>query len=1267
MKVMNKMCTAAACVMSASVLSALTPGDYAKSLEVSLAPSSVPASEVTDFPALLRLSTGISGFSYDDFRQPHGSDLAIVDGAGQELAYEIDTWDPSGESLVWVRLPRLTKDLRLTLYFGCDRATPQSSAEVWRGYAAVWHCADASGDLTDATGNGRSAVPTGHATDLMVACTDGAVGASRAGQNNCTYYAGRNYIGGHVVPSGWASALADRQAFTVSGWFKARYVVGWMRLLSCKSDTGSAAGWELELEDDPRKVFFRTQGNAGFLAACPNVAGTDWVNLTLVVDSAKAACYTNGYLSASADSNPAVQWPQDDGLGLGVNATCTEAGFYGWIDELRLKAGVLSADEVAAAYRTVADRSFFSYATVREANELPVDVSGFAKSVNFTVGAAAPEVDAPQVVLVRLSSAIEGFDYADFTDKTGADMVFTDEEGRELKHEVDTWNVDGESLVWVRLNACRPGDVFRLYYGKSGYESAASADVWKDYVGVWHFREEGGTAYDSGANAYHGTPMGPRAEYNVGVEGVVGKARQNGGNGDPAESCRAGLSLTGTTGLALGSQFTVSGFFYVTAGGGWYRFVSRRAEAGGWGQELTWNDVTKLNVYGAGDGGAVTIPSPEKQWVYLTICYDDRTCAVYANGEFLAEAQLGSAPTDNGAAIAFGNTAAINDWSLYGNYDEIRIARGIPSAAAIAADYATVMRPDFLAVGPAQKADPAPIACAAPVVRRAASGGLEGVFTLKSGEGTFAASYDGEVVQPLPDVTSEPGEKTFPISALPANESCRCTIVGTSAAGAEYRFETEPFYTGALAVEKIEDADEMHTAPGVFRISRADTPAAKRHALKVGYAFSGTAVAGVNYAGAATGTAEIPAGEAFVDVAVRPLVDAATDGDKTLTVTLTPGAYLAGAHDTAEMTIRKLPPPTRRNFARRLDLTIPADFLGADEVLRNFPVLVRLSSAIAGFDYADFRTEDGSDMIFADRAFVAVPHSVDEWHADGTSLVWVCVPELRRNTQLRLFYGSADDIAGANAGRPWKDYVGVWHFNENAHSVPARDCSGNGLDAVPGASHYLGGSKDYADGGQVGRARWNQPAVYTDYGRNWYEVPNYDCHAVGNVFLFSGWFRGGDKISGCPRLVSRKTLYNTVSGWEVELGGSYTSLNARGNSADSVTATAIPDLSAGWTHLAFQYTRNVERGNDLTVYANGEAVATASVGLGMDNGLPLVFGCDVDHDEASFFGAFDELRLRRGNNGAAWVKAEYLTASDPAFVVYGEAGPATPGVMLIVR
>jgi hypothetical protein len=46
-------------------------------------------------------------FSYLD-ADPLGADLRFVDSDGvTELAYEIDTWMPGAESLVWVRVPRL--------------------------------------------------------------------------------------------------------------------------------------------------------------------------------------------------------------------------------------------------------------------------------------------------------------------------------------------------------------------------------------------------------------------------------------------------------------------------------------------------------------------------------------------------------------------------------------------------------------------------------------------------------------------------------------------------------------------------------------------------------------------------------------------------------------------------------------------------------------------------------------------------------------------------------------------------------------------------------------------------------------------------------------------------------------------------------------------------------------------------------------------------------------------------------------------------------
>ena len=55
-------------------------------------------------PTLLRISPSkISGFSYGDTAD--GTDFEIRDENGTLLPYEIDTWDTSGESLLWVQVP----------------------------------------------------------------------------------------------------------------------------------------------------------------------------------------------------------------------------------------------------------------------------------------------------------------------------------------------------------------------------------------------------------------------------------------------------------------------------------------------------------------------------------------------------------------------------------------------------------------------------------------------------------------------------------------------------------------------------------------------------------------------------------------------------------------------------------------------------------------------------------------------------------------------------------------------------------------------------------------------------------------------------------------------------------------------------------------------------------------------------------------------------------------------------------------------------------
>ncbi len=69
------------------------------------------AETLTDFPALIKIPDGLTGFDYKE-ATVDGSDLAFFGTDGKPLACEIDTWDPEGASYVWVRVPNLPKGWR---------------------------------------------------------------------------------------------------------------------------------------------------------------------------------------------------------------------------------------------------------------------------------------------------------------------------------------------------------------------------------------------------------------------------------------------------------------------------------------------------------------------------------------------------------------------------------------------------------------------------------------------------------------------------------------------------------------------------------------------------------------------------------------------------------------------------------------------------------------------------------------------------------------------------------------------------------------------------------------------------------------------------------------------------------------------------------------------------------------------------------------------------------------------------------------------------
>ena len=77
-------------------------------------------------------------------------------------------------------------------------------------------------------------------------------------------------------------------------------------------------------------------------------------------------------------------------------------------------------------------------------------------------------------VLMRLSEGSPvGFHYADVLND-GRDFEITNAQGDALPFEIDTWNTNGESLVWVKVPVFTNGFEFTVAYGRSMADGTAS-------------------------------------------------------------------------------------------------------------------------------------------------------------------------------------------------------------------------------------------------------------------------------------------------------------------------------------------------------------------------------------------------------------------------------------------------------------------------------------------------------------------------------------------------------------------------------------------------------------------------------------------------------------------------------------------------------------------------------------------------------------------------------------------------------------------------
>jgi hypothetical protein len=142
--------------------------------------NSLSATNLTNFPILVKLDS--TNIDYTK-TQNNGEDLRFTDSDGTALNYEIEKWDESGTSYVWVRVPQVdassSGDYIWMYYNNAGASTGSSTANtnaVWdSNYQAVFHMkespAGGAGAVKDSTSNARNATSSGSMTagDLVTA------------------------------------------------------------------------------------------------------------------------------------------------------------------------------------------------------------------------------------------------------------------------------------------------------------------------------------------------------------------------------------------------------------------------------------------------------------------------------------------------------------------------------------------------------------------------------------------------------------------------------------------------------------------------------------------------------------------------------------------------------------------------------------------------------------------------------------------------------------------------------------------------------------------------------------------------------------------------------------------------------------------------------------------------------------------------------------------------------------------------------------------
>ncbi|MFH1610769.1 MAG: DUF2341 domain-containing protein [Patescibacteria group bacterium] len=277
-----------------------------------------------------------------------GEDIRFVDSDNvTELPYEIEDWDESGYSYVWVKVPRINKYSNVDyiyMYYNNNSAIDnQDKLSVWdNGYGVVWHMEGQGSAMADSSGNRSDA-------SLLPTWTWNSGGAV----SDTLYMQAHDPYNG-VLPK--STGIGDGSDWTINFWVAGVSSAPWSNqsdqfVITSGRWTGLTIGSQgnppesyieyTDYNNDAKRNSDKTKfGNGGF----------DLYTLSMDWDGggsseARFRIYKNGNLEDTFDEN---QDPSPNTIYLGTEADLCQSGTF--VDEFRISTNVRSSNWIRFQY-----------------------------------------------------------------------------------------------------------------------------------------------------------------------------------------------------------------------------------------------------------------------------------------------------------------------------------------------------------------------------------------------------------------------------------------------------------------------------------------------------------------------------------------------------------------------------------------------------------------------------------------------------------------------------------------------------------------------------------------------------------------------------------------------------------------------------------------------------------------------------------------------------------------------------------------------------